>query len=215
MKIKIGQFIFGVLTVFLFVAVANAEAFPEPQEMVETATNNVLAALQEIKVDEGGKADAVNSKVIQLILPHLDFVAMSKLVLAKHWRQANVQQREQFVEQFRNLLVRTYETSLMKYRNEKISFLPFRESDQPEKKAVVRSEVIRSNGPSIPMNYSLRFKPEDGWKVYDIGIEGISLVTNYRSSFSREISQHGIDHLIESLRVRNSENATGAESSEG
>jgi phospholipid transport system substrate-binding protein len=204
MKKGVYHFVMAILVAWLPATVAYAEEFKAPQKLVESVTGEVLAALRKINTGETAAPDAVSDKVTELILPHLDFVAMSKLVLAKHWRQASTEQRARFVEEFRDLLVRTYETSLMKYRNEKVKFLPFNESEQTKQKAVVRSEVVRSNGPSIPINYSMRFKPEDGWKVYDIGIEGISLVTNYRSSFSREISQHGIDHLIKSLQERNS-----------
>lgn len=180
-----------------------------PQELVKSVSEKVLAALREAD-SEQERAALVNNQVRDVILPHLDFVAMSKLVLGKHWRRADQAQREAFVGEFKNLLIRTYSSSLVEYSNEKVAFLPFRESNQPEKLAMVRSEIRRANGPSIPINYSLRYKPEDGWKVYDIGIEGVSLVTNYRSSFSREINRHGIDHLIESLKQRNAAKAGGA-----
>jgi phospholipid transport system substrate-binding protein len=209
MKKSTYQFVTAIFIVLFSTTTVYAESFKAPQELVETVTGEVLSALREINDSDAADADAVSDKVMELILPHLDFVAMSKLVLAKHWRQADTGQRERFVAQFRDLLVRTYETSLMKYRNEEVKFLPFRELEQSKQKAIVRSEVMRSSGPTIPINYNLRFKPEDGWKVYDISIEGISLVTNYRSSFSRQVSQHGIDHLITSLQERNKAGQAG------
>jgi phospholipid transport system substrate-binding protein len=181
-----------------------------PQVLVETVTGKVLAALKEFKAKGGVDNEFLDNKIEELILSQMDFADMSRLVLGKHWRAATEDQRTRFVEQFRTLLVRTYKTSLVEYTDEKINFLPFRESEDPNKLATVRSEIIRSNGPSIPINYSLRFKEADGWKVFDIGIEGISLVTNYRSSFSREITQSGIDHLIDSLRKRNAGHAPDA-----
>jgi phospholipid transport system substrate-binding protein len=203
MKNKLGYLILLVLWGLFSIGSVGAESYKAPQELVETATEDVLAVLREMNKVQASQKKAVSDKVVELILPHLDFVAMSKLVLAKHWRSADAQQRERFVDEFRDLLVRTYETSLMKFRDEKMKYLPFHETDQPDKKAIVRVEVIRSSGPSIPMHYKLRFKESDGWKVYDIVIEGISLVTNYRSSFSREVSERGIDHLIASLQERN------------
>ncbi len=197
---------------FVFVAIfsalslmhtAVADQSGNPQELVERVTSEVLAALRQ-EAEQSDNAENLGDNVLDLILPHFDFVVMSKLVLGKHWRRTNQQQREQFVAEFRRLLVRTYETSLIKYRDEQIKFLPFRKSDQPEKKAVVRSEFIRSSGPIVPIHYSLRYKPDDGWKVYDIVVEGVSLVTNYRSSFAREISRSGIDHLVDQLRDKNS-----------
>lgn len=196
--------IFGLLAAALITVSASATGAAtdnagHPQKLVKSVTEDVLEAL---RADETAD-DGVGEHVRALILPHLDFVAMSKLVLGKHWRRADDEQRQAFIEQFRQLLVRTYETSLTKYSNERVEFLPFRESSKPDKLAVVKSEIRRASGPSIPINYRLRYKPEDGWKVYDIAIEGVSLVTNYRSSFSRKISHKGIDQLIRSLKQRN------------
>jgi phospholipid transport system substrate-binding protein len=174
-----------------------------PQTLVQTATNDVLKALKEGKAKLASDPKYLDTKVEELILPHLDFIAMSKLALAKHWNTATPAQQQAFAEQFKRLLVRTYKTSLAEYSDQSVDFLPFRASDQPEKLAVVRSEIKRAGGPPIPLVYSLRFKPEDGWKVYDIGIEGISLVTNYRSSFNRDVEAKGIDALIASLKTRN------------
>lgn len=187
---------------------AKAPAEPEPQALVESVTAKVLDALRDYKAKEGEQPGYLDQKIEELIVSQMDFEAMSKLVLGKHWRAATPEQRSEFVEQFKTLLIRTYRTSLAEYSNEKVGFLPFHEGEQPEKLATVKSVIIRSSGPSIPINYSLRYKKEDGWKVYDIGIEGVSLVTNYRSSFSREINQNGIDRLIESLRERNAGKST-------
>jgi phospholipid transport system substrate-binding protein len=174
-----------------------------PQTLVQTATNDVLKALKEGKAKLASDPKFLDTKVEELILPHLDFIAMSKLALGKHWNTATPAQQQAFAEQFKRLLVRTYKTSLAEYSSQTVDFLPFRASDQPDKLAVVRSEIKRAGGPPIPLVYSLRFKPEDGWKVYDIGIEGISLVTNYRSSFNRDVQAKGIDALIVSLKTRN------------
>lgn len=181
---------------------------PEPQALVESVTEKVLEALKDYKTKEADDPGFLDQKIDELIVSQMDFEAMAKLVLGKHWRTATPEQRNRFVGEFKTLLIRTYRTSLAEYSNEKVGFLPFREGEQPEKLATVKSEIIRSNGPSIPINYSLRFKQADGWKVYDIGIEGVSLVTNYRSSFSREINQNGIDYLIDSLRQRNEGKST-------
>lgn len=220
-KEKDGQFmralnVLGVMAgLLLAVAVnplyAEAPAEPEPQALVESVTAKVLDALKDYKAKEENQPGYLDQKIEELIVSQMDFEAMAKLVLGKHWRAATPEQRSQFIEQFKTLLIRTYRTSLAEYSNEKVDFLPFHEGEQPDKLATVKSEIVRSNGPSIPINYSLRYKKEDGWKVYDIGIEGVSLVTNYRSSFSREINQNGMDHLIESLRDRNSGKSTDGE----
>ncbi|HEX7027791.1 MAG TPA: ABC transporter substrate-binding protein [Gammaproteobacteria bacterium] len=209
----------GLMTGLLFAGIvlnpayAEEPAVPEPQALVEAVTEKVLQALKEYKAKEDPAF--LDEKIQELIVSQMDFEAMAKLVLGKHWRTATPEQRGRFVEEFKSLLIRTYRTSLTEYSEEKVTFLPFREGEQPEKLATVKSEIIRSNGPTIPINYSLRYKKEDGWKVYDIGIEGVSLVTNYRSSFAREINQNGMDKLIESLRQRNAGKATEDEKAQG
>ncbi len=180
-----------------------ADKHAHPQELMQNVTQNILKVLQQNKQQLQQNKSLLTKKVEDLVLPNMDFVAMSKLVLGKNWRQASKDQRDQFVDEFKGLLIRTYSTSLSEYSDQTVDFLPFRESNQPNKRATVKSQIKRSSGPPIPINYSLRFKDSDGWKVYDIGIEGVSLVTNYRSSFSREIANKGIDHLIRSLKERN------------
>jgi phospholipid transport system substrate-binding protein len=135
-------------------------------------------------------------------MPHLDFEKMSKLALGKNWRVANDEQRVRFIEEFRLLLIRTYSTAMLEYTDEEIRFLPFRD-DLSRKRVSVPMEVLQPGGPSIPMALSLYQNKQDAWKVYDVKIDGISLVTNYRSSFANEIRNGGMDKLIESLAERN------------
>jgi phospholipid transport system substrate-binding protein len=144
----------------------------------------------------------VAQKIEELIVPHIDQIAMSKLALGKYWRTATPEQRDQFVQEFKNLLIRTYKTSLVNYNDQTVDMLPFRPSPEQDR-ATVRSAIKRAGAPPIAINYSMRYKPEDGWKVYDIVIEGVSLVTNYRSTFDREIATGGMDKLLESMRNRN------------
>ena len=188
-------------------AVEQAEHM-HPQQVVESAINEVRATIQQNRARIEQDDTFFLQQIEKYIERYMDFSAMSKLVLGKHWRTASVGQREQFQQQFKRLLVRTYKTSMSEYSDEKIELLPFRASSQPHKRAVVKSAIQRSNGPAVPISYSLRFKESDGWKVYDIGIEGISLITSYRSSFSRDISEKGIDYLIERLKERNSDVAS-------
>jgi phospholipid transport system substrate-binding protein len=176
----------------------------DPQAMVESVTEKILQTIRENR-SRLGDAEFVAQKIEELIVPHIDQVAMSKLALGKHWRTATPEQRDEFVKEFKNLLIRTYKTSLVGYNDQTVDMLPFRPSEQPDKLATVRSSIKRAGGPPIPINYSLRFKPEDGWKVYDIVVEGVSLVTNYRSTFDREIATGGIEKLLVSMKNRNLE----------
>jgi phospholipid transport system substrate-binding protein len=132
---------------------------------------------------------------------------MSQWVLGKNWRNATAQQREQFVEQFRMLLVRTYGTALLEYADEEIEYLPFT-GQQNADNVTVRTEIDQAGVGVIPITYSM-YQSGAGWKVYDISISGVSLVTNYRSTYGSIIRKDGIDRLIHQLADRNRLQADG------
>jgi len=191
-----------------------AAAAPDPQQaqqLVEDVTDQMLAVLKNNTSDGQVDLDRIRSKVEEIVFPHLDFVTMTKLAVGRHWRDASNDQKRALVNEFRTLLVRTYTKSLDEYNNQKLEFLPLRPSPY-EDRVKVRSKVVQQGGPDIPVEYALRY--HDGeWSVYDIVIDGVSLVTTYRSSFSSQIDQGSIDALIESLRKKNSQNeSTGASS---
>lgn len=187
---------------FLSVSVSATEDAEHPQALVETAIDNVLTELKnnadEIKENPNKIYELVQTKLI----PYFDFDKMSKLALGKNWRKASDEQRTRFVEEFRLLLVRTYSTALSEYAGQDIRFLPFK-GDLTKKKAKVEMEIVQTGGASIPMSLSIFQNKQDEWKVYDVKVDGISLVTNYRSSFSSEIRKDGMDKLIERLAERN------------
>ncbi len=176
-----------------------AEEHPA-QLLVRDNTEQMLAFLDQHRDDLDAKQDQIDAKVAELILPHLDFDAMTKLAVGKNWRDASREQRVQLTAEFRKLLVRTYTKSLTEYSGQKIEFLPYRPQSR-EDRAVVSSQFTQSNGQSVGVEYKLRDR--DGWLIYDISIDGISLVTNYRTSFSQEIQRSGIDGLIASLAEKN------------
>jgi phospholipid transport system substrate-binding protein len=187
----------------LFVAATSfAEEMPAPQALVKTASDEMLAALKTNKEDIEADSTKIYPLVENILLPHFDFEKMSKLALGKNWRVATDAQQARFIEEFRLLLVRTYATALLEYSNEEIRMLPFRD-DVSTKRVTVPMEVVQPAGPAIPMALSLYETDDMSWKVYDVKIDGISLVTNYRSSFATEIRQGGMDKLIESLAERN------------
>jgi len=125
---------------------------------------------------------------------------MSKWVLGRYWRQASVSQQDGFSKQFELLLVRTYSNALAEFQDETVDFLPI--LDRSDTKVAVRSTINRSVGPAVPITYRMH-KVGDSWKVYDVAIEGVSLVINYRSSFAQEIKRNGIDGLIQRLAKKN------------
>lgn len=184
----------------------GATVVEDPGALVRDTSDRMLAVLQ-------AQHDAIEADparlyglVDEIVLPHFDFERMSRWALGKHWRQADAQQQREFVNQFRTLLVRTYGTALLEYTGQQVNYLPVRISADG-KDATVRTEVIKPGAPPIPINYSM-YLGNQGWKVYDVVIDGISLVSNYRTTFAAEIRNHGIDALIRRLADRN---ATGGE----
>jgi phospholipid transport system substrate-binding protein len=168
-----------------------------PDILARTTTQEVLAILKQDKELQSGNLNKVHQLVEAKILPIFDFNRMTQLVIGKHWPRATAQQKESLVAEFRNLLVRTYSNSLTAYTNQSIDYKPL--AVKPDDTDVtVHSEIRQPGGQPIPIDYSM-YKTAFGWKVYDVTIDGVSLVTNYRSSFSSEIRQKGIDGLIKTL----------------
>lgn len=168
-----------------------------PDVLARTTTQEVMALLKQDKDIQGGNQAKVYELVEAKILPNFDFNRMTQLAVGKHWPRATAKQKQSLVTEFRNLLVRTYSTSLTEFSDQTIEFKPF--TLKPDDTDVsVRSEVRQPGGQPVTIDYSM-YKTAFGWKVYDVSIDGVSLITNYRSSFSNTIRQSGIDGLIKIL----------------
>ena len=176
-------------------------AAPSAQELVQSVSEQTLAKIKAEKDIIKANPDRIYDLVNEYVLPHFDFERMSRWVLGKYWRQADARQQSAFVQEFRTLLVRTYATSLSDYSDQSIEYLPFRD-DETAEEVTVRSEVAQPGGFPIPINYNLHKRNGD-WKVFDVTIDGISLIANYRTTFAREIRTDGIDALIKKLADRN------------
>ncbi|MEE4377325.1 MAG: ABC transporter substrate-binding protein [Candidatus Competibacteraceae bacterium] len=179
-------------------------AADSPQTVVETTSERMLDALRENRATLQKDPRQIYDLVNEIVLPHFDFTVMSRWVLGKYWRQATAEQRSRFVEEFRTLLVRTYSQALLEYSNETIKFLPMPQLAPEAKDVTVRSEFHPQTGAPIPVNYSLHLF-EGEWKIYDVTVDGVSLVTNYRSTFADQIRADGIEAVINSLAERNRE----------
>lgn len=184
----------------VFSITANA-ADMQPDQLIKDTSDKVLSALDENKEKFKQQPEAVFKLVNDIILPHLDFRAMSKLALGKNWRKADKAQQERFVDAFKTMLIRTYSKSLTEYAGQEIRYLPYQPPAEGKRTVKVQTMVEQTSGPAIPIDYSLRIK-DDIWKVYDIKIDGISLVTNYRNSFAADINRVGIDGLIDKLLAK-------------
>jgi len=178
-----------------------------PNMLLETASREMISAInanhEKIKTDP----TIVNGLVEEILMPHIDFIAASQWVLGKYWRSASKEQKLEFIRQFRTLLLRFYSTALSEYlttntvAEDMFVFLPLR-GDTATKQVTVNSEIHAPSGSIIPVKYSMHLTNK-GWKVYDVSIEGVSMVTTYRTSFAAEIRQKGLDGLIASLTAQN------------
>jgi phospholipid transport system substrate-binding protein len=141
----------------------------------------------------------VEQLVDEVLLPHFDTQYAARLVLGKHWRTATPEQRQKFVDAFYRSLLENYGAALVEFTADRMVVLPFRGDEQADR-ATVRTEVKRSDGTRVPVNYSMR-KTEQGWKAWDVTIEGISYVKNFRDDFGAEIDQKGLDAVIRRLET--------------
>lgn len=199
---KITSVLFMLIATLCALAVHAQEA---PDELVRRSTNDILAAIKADKDLQGGNQQKIEKLAEDKILPYFNFVRMTQLAVGRNWREANDGQKKTLIDEFRTLLVRTYSTSLSQYRNQTIDVKPMKIA-AADTDVVVKTQVNQPGGQPIPIDYSLE-KTKDGWKVFDVLIDGVSLVTNYRSSFNTEIQKSGIDGLIKSLVDRNAKNA--------
>ena len=171
-----------------------------PDVVLKQTSDEVIAILKDRREELKENPDLVYDLVDEYILPHLDEVTIAKLALGKNWRKATREQKLEFVEEFRNLLIRTYGKSLSEFSDQEINYFPVK-MEQGDKKVVVKSEVLQPGGPSIPVSYRMRIK-DDAWLVYDLSIDGVSLVTSYRGTFDQEVRKGGIDGLLKYLKDR-------------
>ena len=190
----------------------SAEDLP-PDQLAKNTTQEVLAILNADKDIQGGNVQKVYELVEAKVLPHFDFNRMTQLAVGKHWNAASPKQKQSLVKEFRALLVRTYSTSLTAFTNQSIEFKPL--SMKPgETEVKVQTEVKQPGGKPIPIDYDM-YKSAFGWKVYDVAIDGVSLVINYRGSFANTIRQSGIDGLIATLESKSKSQAKAAQQPAG
>ena len=195
-----GAWLVSVWLILGGLSIATAdEALSPAQQVIQKTSDQLQVSLQKPEY----KADfrKATTLVDQIINPNVDFDRVSILVLGKHWRSATPEQRDRFKQEFRMLLVRTYTTAFTEYSDWKIRYLPM-EQESSGKKVMVKTEILQSGGQPVAVNYRM-VDEGTGWKVYDILIEGISLLQNYRTSFNAEIEEGSLDQLIAHLAERN------------
>jgi phospholipid transport system substrate-binding protein len=196
---RLMKWLFAGLTSLAMVSVAMADQ--EPDQLIKTVTEEVLSVVRTDKDIQSGNTKKAVALIETKVLPNFNFTHMTQLALGREWRNASPAQQQTLTSEFKTLLVRTYSKALTEYRNQTIEYKPFsmKAGDTDTK---VRTQVNQANGKPISLDYSLE-KQGAGWKVYDIEVAGVSLVTNYRESFATEVRNGGIDGLIKTLQTKN------------
>ncbi|NCF26979.1 MAG: ABC transporter substrate-binding protein [Gammaproteobacteria bacterium] len=171
--------------------------------LVRDTTDDLFAA---VKANNGVLSEdpaLARQLVEEFITPHVDLKGFSKLVLGKHWRRATAEQKDQFLTQFHALVLRTYATAVTSYTGIQVEYLPMR-AESRENFATVRTLIPRPGGEGVKVNYRLHCR-NNVWKLFDVNIAGVSMVTTYRSAFSAEVKKSGLDGLIKVLKQKNRE----------
>jgi phospholipid transport system substrate-binding protein len=183
-------------------ATSNVNANAAPNDFVNTVANNALEAVKKNPSIKNGDIASINAIVDQYVLPYVNLEKTTRLAAGRYWRQASADQQKRLVEAFKNTLLRTYSGAFTKVdSNSAFSMQPFR-GDANANDVVVRSLLTQGNAPSVGIDYRLEKTPQ-GWKIYDLNVEGIWLIQNYRNQFAQQISQNGIDGLINALNAKN------------
>jgi phospholipid transport system substrate-binding protein len=203
----------GMVALLSAVILLPFAASAEEQGPIELLQQTRDAVLEIVRQDPDVIKDTARLREIahEYLLPHVDFMALSRWVMGKHWRKATPAQRQTFVNQFRELLLNNYLRSVTEYRNETIEFMPLRDPDQT--KVVVNGIIDQPGGPPVHVDFRMH-RAKGEWLVYDVVVEGVSLAVTNRSMFSQKIRDQGIDGVIAELEARNAE-AWGEESGTG
>ena len=190
----------------LTAATARAAEVTAPDALAKSVTDDVLAVLRTDKDIQSGSTKKVVDLVEKKVLPHFDFVRMTRLAVGRNWREADPEQQKLLVNEFRGLLVQTYAATFTAYKDQVIEYRPLR-SQPGDTEVVVKSQIQQPGGRPITVDYRMH-RLDSGWKVYDVVVGELSLVQNYRGSFETEVRKGGIDGLIKTLADKNRQLST-------
>lgn len=187
-------------------SLAFAQDATAPDQLVKGITQDVIAFIKQDKDIQAGNSKKIADLVENKVLPHFNFGRMTQIAMAVNWRRANPEQQKQLVNEFRTLLVRTYSNALSLYREQAIDFKPLRARPE-DNEVTVRSEIKQRSQQAVSLDYEMEKTPT-GWKVYDVKVGGVSLISTYRDEFATQVRDNGIDGLIKSLSTKNQQLAT-------
>ena len=188
------------LLLCFFMAPALAQETP-PDALVRGITQEVVAIIKQDKDIQSGNSKKIAELVDAKVIPHFNFQRMTQLAVAVHWRKASTEQQKSLVQEFRALLVRTYSSALSSYRDQVIEIKPLRARAE-DTEVTVRSEVKQKGAQAVTIDYDME-KTTSGWKVFDVKVGGVSLITTYKEEFANQVRDVGLDGLIKTLSGKN------------
>lgn len=179
-----------------------------PDAMVKKVTDDVLTIVRQDKDIQNGNTRKAIELVEARVLPNFNFQRMTALAMGRDWSKATPEQKKRLVEEFKTLLVRTYSNALTAYKDQSVRYKPSKVLNDGNE-VVVKTEIVQPGGKPIQLDYSLEKQADNGWKVYDVIVAGVSLVTNYRDTFNQEVRANGVDGLIQMLATKNKQLEAG------
>ncbi len=185
----------------LLLGAAGVHAQDAPDALVKRVSEEVLQIVKTDPKVQAGDRDRIRDVIDSKLAPHFDFERMTSLAVGRAWRTATPEQQKQLTDQFRTLLSRTYSNAFVQYRDQQIVYKPLR-IDAAASEATVRTEIVRSGGAPVQIDYSMAKKGSE-WKAYDVIVGGVSLVTNYRDEFGQQVQAGGVDGLVKALTAKN------------
>jgi phospholipid transport system substrate-binding protein len=200
MNTRLTALIAGV-SLWLMAGTAFSASPDMASALVKDASQRMLVTLEKRRAEVDRDSTLIYKMVQEILVPHFDFERITQAAVGRHWSQATPAQQKELTTGFRELLIRTYAKALLRYSGQEIRYLPVRPGAD-EGSVTVSSEIVQRGAPPLPVDYKLYLKGGT-WKVYDVVIDNVSLVTNYRGSFAAQIRQGGIDGLVHRLGEMN------------
>jgi phospholipid transport system substrate-binding protein len=190
-------------TAFVWFTIAGPSVAQDlsPDLLVKNVTLEVIDVIGKDRDLQAGNQNKIVALVEAKVLPHFNFVAMTRLAVATNWEKLTSDQKKQLTEEFKTLLIRTYSSALSTYRDQKFEFRPLR-AKPTDTDVTVQVRISQGGREPVTLEYDMEKTPS-GWKVYDVRVAGVSLVANYRTEFANEIRMNGIDGLIKGLAAKN------------
>ena len=182
-----------------YAAPSQTAAFEQPSQMIQSVANEMLQALNGHRAELRGHPEKIAAIVNKYLVPHFDAQLAADLVLGRYGRTATAEQKERFIQAFKDSMVKNYGAALLEFHSNMLTVYPTHVKPGT-KVATVRTVFKRSNGATIPVLFYVYMTPS-GWRAFDLNVEGISYVTSYRAELGPQIQQHGLDAVIQRLQA--------------